>query len=373
MTARALPLVGVLTLSFTPMTGSAAVIGFLGNFDVINDTGKTAHGFEIELEGIHSSDVSDVFGGPGRGFPSGRGFDPATSVVRYGAPTISEYTNGSLYGTKVTYLGLYDPATQTWDYGTPSGSFITPGDNCWSGGGIGYGPSTPCDHFGVGTLINPTKTTYKWLVETGTPGVLSDGIVNLPAPQWAVIPAPPPAVPGDPPAPPQVVARIDAPEPLPGKEFGDGIWVKVFTTELEDLIELEELVGDNPKVQAAQTEIEWQLLQKVAGKPDSGQLESGLGAPVGPKAAAILRRYEFYQFSGRYDPESHEARFDPGYGDTNPGPNDIGIYLGSQNAAANLPIDNLAVPLPAPLWLFGTACAGLVGVFRRRQRASTPA
>ena len=62
--AAALPVV------VAPATATASVIGFLGNFDVINDTGKTAHGFEIELEGLHRSDISDVFGGPGRGFPT---------------------------------------------------------------------------------------------------------------------------------------------------------------------------------------------------------------------------------------------------------------------------------------------------------------
>ena len=90
----------VLSLIMAPSVATAAVIGFLGNFDVINDTGQTAYGFEIELEGLHSSDITDVFGGPGRGFPTGRGFDPATSVERYGAPTVTEYTNGAIFGTQ---------------------------------------------------------------------------------------------------------------------------------------------------------------------------------------------------------------------------------------------------------------------------------
>lgn len=65
-----------LSLAVLPGMGNAAVIGYLGNFDVINDTGKTAHGFEIDLEGLHSAQITDVFGGPGRGFPTGRGYDP---------------------------------------------------------------------------------------------------------------------------------------------------------------------------------------------------------------------------------------------------------------------------------------------------------
>ena len=185
------------SLALAPAAGSAAVIGFLGNFDVINDTGSTAHGFEIDLEGLHSSDITDTFGGAGRGFPTGRGFDPATSVQRYGSPTVSDYVNGAIFGTKVTYLGLFNGTN--WDFGTPSGSFVTPGDNCWSGGGLGYGAATPCDHFGVGITKNATKTTYSWLLETPTVGVLNNGVVNLPAPVWNVIPAPPPPL-GQPPA-----------------------------------------------------------------------------------------------------------------------------------------------------------------------------
>ena len=38
-----------MSLTFMPATASAAIIGFLGNFDFINDTGSTAHGFEIDL------------------------------------------------------------------------------------------------------------------------------------------------------------------------------------------------------------------------------------------------------------------------------------------------------------------------------------
>jgi len=320
-----------LSVSVASSVANGAVIGFLGNFDVINDTGQTAYGFEIELEGLHSSDVTDVFGGPGRGFPTGRGYDPATSVERYGAPTITEYTNGAIFGTRVTYSAIYDGTN--WDYGTPSGAFVTPGDNCWSGGGVGYGPTTPCDHFGCGTTGNPTKTTYSWLTEA-SPGVLTNtnGVVHLPAPVWNVIPPDP----NLPPAPPLVVAQIESPDPVEGFEFGDALWVKVFTTEFEDPIELEELVGDNDHVQQAETEIEWQLLQKDFNNPLSGQLESGFGAPVGPNAASILRRYEFYDFSGEYDQETHEAKFGPGFGDSNPGPIDVGTYLGSQNAAVNL-------------------------------------
>ena len=371
MPTRALSAVAIaVTLAIAPTAGSAGVIGFLGNFDVINDTGSTAHGFEIELEGLHSSDITDTFGGAGRGFPSGRGFDPATAVQRYGAPTITEYTSGALFGTRVTYLGLFGGSS--WDYGTPSGSFITPGDNCWTGGGVGYGASTPCDHFGVGTIGNASRTTYSWLLET-TPdsGSLTRGGVILPAPVWNVIPAPPPPV-GQPLPPPMVVANVQAPAPVDNEHFGEAIWVKVFTTELEQAARLEDLIGGNPKVEQARTEIEWQLLQTDPGNPDAGQLESGFGVPVGPNAASILRRYEFYKFSGEYDPETHEAKFSGAdaagrkYGDSNPGPGDLGNYLGAQNGAVNLAAI-AAVPEPDTYALLLAGIGLVVGIARRRR------
>lgn len=340
-----------------PAVGQASVFGFLGNFDVINDTGSTAHGFEIELEGLHSSDITDTFGGPGRGFPSGRGFDAATAVQRYGSPLIEEYTNGAIVGTRVIYRGLFDGAN--WDFGTPSGTFITPGDNCWTGGGVGYGAGTPCDHFGVGTTKNASKTTYSWLLETATPGTLTNGRVNLPAPVLDIIP------PADPVAQPVVGAAVVAPaNEVDAAQFGDALWVKVFTTELDDVLELEDLVGDNSKVRGAETEIEWQLLQFDPGNPDSppSMLEAGYGAPVGPNAASLLRRYEFYAFSGGYKDEDHEAIlahgdshpncdivdpacvFDPDFA-FDPGMSvELGHYLGAQNVGANL----IAAPVPLP-------------------------
>jgi hypothetical protein len=83
---------------------------------------------------------------------------------------------------------------------------------------------------------------------------------------------------------------------------------------------------------------------------------------VGPNAASILRRYEFYDFSGEYDQETHEAKFGAGFGDSNPGPNDVGTYLGSQNAAVNL------VPEPQVSALI-VAAFGLLGVVARFRKA----
>lgn len=360
-----LTLAAVGALAATPGLASAAsIFGSLGNFDAVNNTGRVAHGFEIDLEGLHLADITDTFGGAGRGFP--------TTVERYGAPTITEYTNGAAHGVKVIYQADLSGPSSGW-VGTPSGVYSTPGESCWTGGGSGYGPSTPCDHFGVGLSANPTKTTYSWLIEQ-TPGssTLINEISNVLAPTWTVAPQAP-VIPGDPPPPPVVMAVIEAPDPLQGWEFGDALWVKVFTTEYDNEVALEQLVGGNPIVDGAETETEWQLLQKDSGNPNAalGALENG--GQAGAAAKSIIRRYEFYEFTGLYDQETHEALFSGPYGDSNPGPDDVGNFLGAQNAALNFGAFGAgaglgAVPEPAA-WALMLTGFGFAGVALRRRRA----
>jgi hypothetical protein len=82
----------------------AGVYGSLANFDVVNDTGSTAHGFEIDIDGIRSTDITSLFGAGAR-WPN---------MERYGAPTVS--ATGT--GVKIVYQATYNGA---WSAGTPSG------------------------------------------------------------------------------------------------------------------------------------------------------------------------------------------------------------------------------------------------------------
>lgn len=365
--AKAFVTAGVSALVLAAPAAATAIYGTLGNFDVVNDTGNTAYGFEIDLEGIHSTDITDTFGGAGRYFPP--------TVERYGSPTITDTATGVLIVYRATFSG------GAWNVGTPSGVFTTPGESCWTGGGIGYGPSTPCDHFGVGTSKSPTATIYSWFVDPSNSGTLTPVNVQLPVPVWTVTPAPPPP-PGAQPAPPNVAAVVQSPQPEGGDQFGTPQWVKVYTTEYDRPVALEDLLGGNGVVpqSPSETEIEWQLLQTEIGNPAAGLLENG--GDAGANAESVLRRYEFYKYTGLLDP-SGEALCDTPqqFADMNNCGNvfnpllglyGVGDFVGAQNGAVNLNGVFAGRPIVAPepftLALFGLSLAGLAWSRRASRR-----
>ncbi len=287
--------------------------GTLSNFDVFNDTGEVTHGFEIELDGINPSDVTYQFGAP---------------YERYGNPTVTAFSGGTL----VTYASSYDASHATWAAGTPlAPAVITPtmGHDCWTGGSASY-PTAGCEHFGLGLIANPTNVVYNWLVASKTsPGSLehaSGGGVAIAAPQWNVQPAPAPAVNPK----PVIKAVLPAPQEPGDPQLGEATWVKVYVTETPSKSDLGHLLtGDNqvPK----QVETEWAILQGGNG----GGVANELSDDVQLKASdnSISRRYEFYAYSGAYDPENHEAL---PVNDSRPVKSDIGALIGNQMVALNL-------------------------------------
>lgn len=294
---------------------ASSIFGALSNFDVFNDTGGPAHGFEIELDGLSSKDVVYTFGG---------------TYNRYGSPKLVDFAGG----VYVRYESAYDPATKSFLQATPSApSPITPtaGHQCWTGGSPNY-PAAGCEHFGVSLTRNPTNTLYRWLVaDPANPGQLKrfGTNVSLPAPVWSTAPPPAPA------APIPVRAVIQPPPPPPNFEFGEALWVKIFVTEQKSKVDLDHLVSGDPAVpdEPAEVETEWTILQSRPNAPGNGEIESE--APASEAAESVIRRYEFYKYTGLYDPESHEALCADGSCET-PGPGELGDYIGSQMAAVNL-------------------------------------
>ena len=309
--------------------------GSLSNFDVLNNTGEPAHGFEIQMEGIQAADLTRIFG-----------YWPALggNVIRYGAGTAINTPTGVI----VRWASPWDAASQTFTQATPVpvNRTTVPGESCWTVGmGAAY-PSAGCEHFGISSLRNPTRTAYRWLIaDPANPGTLvaSPAPVSLPAPVWTITPPAQPALP------PVIVAQIDLPAPPvppPPAQFGDAQWVKVYKTENARQVDLNELVGDNHAVvpeDAAHLEVGWSLMQAdpVAGRQRRRGQQVNRGN-LGNGNLAVVRRYEHYKYAGAYDPATHEALCaDPTC--AAPGPGEVGDAIGAQNVAANLAANTLAV------------------------------
>jgi hypothetical protein len=317
----------------TPLQAQTTV-GTLANFDALNDTGEETHGFEIQLEGISSKDIYRIFGSSG-----------VTNYIRYGQGTATDYPGG----VYVRWMSPWDPSTQTFVQSTPIPVSLktVPGESCWT---IGMGSayySAGCEHFGISAYRNPTNTTYHWLIaDPQNPGALITygGSVSLPAPTWTVVA---PVQAGNPPV---VVAEIAAPPaPEPVFQYGDAQWVKVYKMELPREVQLEELVGDNAAVvpeSPAQAEVSWNLIQQdpQQGKQKrKGRLVNQ--GNLGNGSHAVVRRYEYYKYSGAYDPLTHEALCG-GDGTCNvPVDGEVGDAIGAQNAAANIAVPSVTVTL----------------------------
>ena len=309
--------------------------GSLGNFDAINDTGYTAYGFEIELDGCLPSDIAATFGAP---------------YNRYGDPIIT--TDGT--NTFVRYESSYDQGTQTWKVGTNSGPYSpTDGHSLFypQWGGTAAYPDVPGDHFGIALNVNPTNTIYRWLLDGGNGTLVAAGSnLKLPAPILNLVP------PANPVNPVAVQAVIQAPPPINSEQWGEAIWAKVFTTEIEnpDPVELQDLVLGNAAVPPdSETEIEWHLLQTDPQNPGASELNDERDVANGKEA--VTRRYEFYAYTGPYDPETNEAddKYDPDH---------VGAFLGNQNVAVNM-----VIPEPSTFVLGALGLLGLGLVATRRK------
>ncbi len=329
--------------SLMVIPASAGVYGSLANFDVVNDTGEVAHGFEIDIDGITPAEITSLFGAANR-WPG---------MERYGDPVVSTTPTG----VKIVYEATYSAG---WSAGTPSGTLpVSPSDSCWPLGAKNYGPNYPCDHFGVSTSVGTPNVTYKWLVEA-TPGASSlvPVLATVPNPVWTVV-IPPPV--NNVPQQPVVNVLVVAPQPL-GYEFGEPRWVKVTATGVTQDVAVEDLVAENAVIKKAQTQVqmEWQLLQVDSGAPGSGQIDL-TGVALDPGATGVVYRFEFYKYTGNRDPQTNEALAGPN-GDTpgaiGPSAGDLGAFIVAQNAGINF--DGKIPPAP-PLPIAPTLNATIGG------------
>ena len=337
---RILQLICVLALAAlasTPARASTAY-GDLNNFDVFNDTNQRCYGFEIELDDIHSTDITYTF-----------------DWNHYGAPTISEDNSDPTHPKVfVRYAAKYASGTFSAFTEVPSTTPSPTNGHMCTDPSVNFG----CEHFGVGYYGAPTAVRYNWLIEDpSTPGTLIHGpAVNVATPTWTYYPP----VPAQPVAQVQAVILAPPPPPAPAYEFGDAVWVKaiVTTSHNNTVMELKDLVSDDPadpndknwtNGEPDEVEVEWHILQTEFNNPAGANNDlAGANEDLPNGDEVVTRRYEFYKYAGPLDPETNEAictkyppildSADPAYkAECDPASVTIlGDYIGAQMAGFNV-------------------------------------
>jgi hypothetical protein len=287
---------------------ASTAYGDLNNFDVINDTGEECHGFEIEIEDIHSTDITYTY-----------------DWNHYGAPRITEDNSNPLHPKVTIRYESAKNANGSWAAFTAvPAAPLTPTD-----GHMCTNPSVNegCEHFGVGYYGAPTAIRYNWLVDRNGALVHHSSPVLVATPTWNYWPPVDvqPAV---------AVAVIPAPvvEIPPAMEFGEPVFVKVIKTTwhnagnvaLGDLISADldndgeaEWQNNEPD----EVETEFKLLQTNLGVNPAKEELPGAEDDMGDGSDTVTRRYEFYRYGAAadtIDAENGEAKCDEVDPTTNP-------------------------------------------------------
>jgi hypothetical protein len=132
-------------------------------------------------------------------------------------------------------------------------------------------------------------------------------------------------------------------------QYGNATWMKVYKSEMNREVALEELVDTNAIVPQSplQIETEWVLMQPAPPIVEGNHRQRNRQANSGNVNAgtrAILRRYETYAYTGAYDPVTHEALCADGTC-TGPQAGELGDMLTANMVAANVAVPSLSVTL----------------------------
>lgn len=282
---------------------SATIYGGLGNFDAVNDTGVEAHGFEIELDDVTSTQIGGTY-----------------DWNHYGHPSIIE-DNSIPNHPKVfiRYQAKYDTITRQWSAFTKfpvNGLPATQGHQC-TNPAVNEG----CEHFAASSYPVASSMTYSWLIDNGAHQLVrAPNSTVVATPNWVYTP-PAPLQPA------KVVAIMPAPVVVPKivppivYQFGTPSFVKVIKTQAHNAnkVVLEQLIGgdkdndgqpDWANKEVQEVESEFYLLQK--GNNQNKAAHDGAPEQVN-EGDNITRRYEFYKYAGSaatIDGETHEAMCD---------------------------------------------------------------
>ena len=318
--ARAALAWGLAAAAPLALAQTATIYGQVGNFDVVNNTGQNACGFELQIEGVQHNPSTYTY-----------------NYTRYGAGQVTALTNaaGAVTGTRVQWKSSDCSFNRTVPH-APNTGFI---GTCYGTGDAG------CEHFGASVgLYATSKVTARWLVRdpaNAAAYVPHDPPMAIPMPYYALAPAPALN------AAPVVVDVVPAPVPPPAPaRFGNAQWMKVYVRQMPRAVTLDELLTTNPLVvpmAAAQLEFDWKLMQddpSVGGRRNRNRSQGG--STLNPTTRAVVKRYEMYEYTGAVDPVTNEALCADLLCNA-PGAGELGDFISAQMSAVNVQGDFITV------------------------------
>jgi len=280
-------------LTFGTSWVGASTDGTLNNFDTVNPGTKPCHGFEIELEDCHSSDIGWTY-----------------NWNHYGVPTITDDDSVPEHVVCVIRWASAKNSDGSWSAYTavPDGPISPTNGHQFTDPSVNFGG----EHFGVSYRGVPTTVRCHWLIDDGSGNLVQGPTVQISIPKFTHSAG-------------QVRAAIEPVEPpeVPVIEFGEATWVKAIktTSHNNEKVKLRDLVSDDPdddddinwrNGEPDEIEVEWCLLQEEFSELDGGGNGALEGEPedLNDGDEVITRRWEFFEYTGLYDLESHEALSD---------------------------------------------------------------
>jgi hypothetical protein len=293
---------GMIAAALALASGSAQAsiaYGSINNFDTVNDTGHECHGFEIEIEDCHSTDITYTY-----------------NYNHYGVPNIREDNSVAGHPKTIIRWESKKNADGTWAAYTaiPAGPIPPTQGHQFTNPAVNFGG----EHFGAGYNKAVGAVSYKWLIDNGAGTLVNGGAVQVSTPTFTYYPAV-----GGGAAQVQAVIAPPPPPAPPQKEFGKAVWMKEIktTTHNANKVKLRELVSNDPdhpekknwkNGEPDEVEVEWRILQKKTSQADGGVNNNVPAAaenlPGGNEV--VTRRYEFYKYVGPLDAETGEAMGD---------------------------------------------------------------
>jgi hypothetical protein len=146
--------------------------------------------------------------------------------------------------------------------------------------------------------------------------------------------------------PPEIAVEVDAPEPAERPDlYGDAQWVRVYVTELPQVVPLADLVTTNALVPQDPTQLEsdYSIMQDEPASGGNGKRKRHRHqGTLKPTTRMVVRRIEMYQFTGPYDPITHEALRADGLCNV-PGPGELGDLISAQMTGVEVQSDSVTV------------------------------